>query len=786
MITGYDPASRTLTTGVGDLIGFARLPDTLVPSRVSVTLQQRQRIHSAYQNSLVRQGWRSEVPLKKELKAGGIRFVIRGRADLMRENGEGVKLMEVKTVTSPPAAMGLFQDRSEASLQLYFYAMAVSEEMGIPLAKVSAKLVFLDISDSEPEPSVQALDLSDKELEREWTRLTESVADYLKSEDARKQEQLKALESFNFPYGSMRPGQEEMVRSTRKCIEKGENLLVQAPTGTGKTAAIISGSIGAALPARQRLFFLTAKNTQKAIVRETVKLIADQGLSIRTVFLTAKMKVCHRERECCFPDDCPYASDFAGRVRGANLMQRLMENVVTGPEEIMEEAHKAGVCAFEVSLFLAERCDMIVCDYNYVFDPHVFLRRFFLERRFSGECVLLIDEAANLPSRARDYYSPEIRESWIEAISEEAQTAGMKRLLNKWSKVFEEWKALQNSQDSSEFMLPGNCRMPLNTEPLLKEMEKVRDPSRTFRDFTVSLMDFSRMDPEAENYFLLFRRENNDHVVQWFCTDASSHLFQRLSECGGAVAFSATIKPFDHYRYNLGLEELETSFLKLEYPFPEENLGVWIVPGIDTRYRARKKSAPALASMLQRVYTANPGTWMAFFPSYAYLRKIAAVLESRKVPVMAQTAGMDRGSRMAFIDRIGTEPGIVLTVSGGIFAEGIDLRSDSLLGAAIVGPSLPGMDLRNRLLSKSYKKRGMDGFLHTWVIPGMNRVIQAAGRLIRNETERKVILLIGRRFARSPYFQLLPSHWFSEGSISLIGSNLNAVGDFLRSSQGRP
>ena len=783
MITGYDPVSRTLTTGIGNLIDLIRLPDTLVPPEYSLNVHRRQMAHNRFQRKMEKKGWKKEIPVELNLKIHGINFHIRGRLDLLLESDGNLVLLEVKTIPFQPDFKDPVDRRIRHVLQLCFYAKALADERHISLESIRTSLVYLLIKTKTPERYDYPVDVFGMQVEEAWLRHLESIADYLNEEDARKREQVSALENFSFPYGSFRTGQQEMIDDVKSAIIDQACLMLQAPTGTGKTAAVLFGALQEILPQRLTLFFLTAKNTHKQIVDETLRLIIGGGLPLRAIFITAREKVCLRGRSSCLPDDCPFALDFGKKVRESGVIENLLNRKVMGPDSLVEMSKSAGVCPFELQLIISTRCDVVTCDYNYVFDPHVYLKRFFLEKSTSGTCSLLIDEAANLPSRARDYYSPEIRLSWIEQLLADHQCPMYRRkLLEPWEEKFRELNNLLKQNDSQEYELPPDTELSLHVEQWMNHFIELKDAPEELRLMFRAILDFSKISDSYDSRFhLLFRAEGNDSVLQWFCTDPSEFLSERLQACHSSVAFSATLTPFDHFRDLLGFPvDQGTRYRSISYPFPEENLGVWIDSSIDTRYKSRTLSVTLLAEKLRNIYSSVPGTWLIFFPSYAYIDLIKGFLDESSLPLLIQTPGMTGEERASFISQIESGFHLVLTVSGGIFAEGIDLRSDTLRGAVIVGPSLPGMNLRLKLLSESFSARNRDGFLHTWAIPGMVRVIQAAGRLIRNEEQRRIIILIGKRFTRYPYIGLLPEHWFSNGSIQLLSNGLDDVIKFMK------
>jgi Rad3-related DNA helicase len=780
MITGYDPASRCLTTGIGSLIEFGRLPDTLVPQDSPIGLQARQRAHAGYQSRMLREGWEREVQVELAVTVKGIRFVIRGRMDLIMRTPEGVSVIEAKTTHAPPAFDDPFASNPHHVLQLFFYAMALKSSGE---SSISASMVYIPMTGRSRSPRQFPVDLLRVDINAAWEELLAGTADWLLSEDERRGRQAEALEGFEFPFETFRPGQREMAEAVGDAVAASGCLMVQAPTGTGKTAAVLAGGLRATLPARLTLFFLTAKNTHKRIVVETARMLIGKELHIRMIVLASRVELCARGREICFPDECPFAGDFASKVKNSRVMDRLLAREIVEPQDLRTEAMLAGVCPFELGLCISTRCDVVCGDYNYVFDPHVFLRRFFLERQTAASCAVLVDEAANLPARARDYYSPEVRLSWLQALLRwrKGRPRNLTKLLRPWMEAFDVWGSLLDAEGGSEMELPAGTDLPESAEDWATLAGKVKDPPREFLDMLRTVGDLARLGPKPDDRFhLLFRRESSDSAVQWFCTDPSSYLSQRIGSCRSTVAFSATLSPFEHFRGQLGLPEDATGILSVPYPFPPANLGVWVDPRVDTRWTARRTSLGLLAGRLEGIYRASPGTWLVFLPSFAYLDLVRNRLEESGLPVIAQTPGMSSASREEFLALLTDGGRLALVVTGGVFAEGVDIRSGQIRGAVVVGPSLPAMDLRSGLLASSFEVKGTDGFLHASVIPGIVRVVQAAGRLVRSGEERRVLVLMGKRFTRSPYIGLLPPHWFRSGWLPILSDGLGEIGDFFR------
>ena len=783
----YNPETKIVTAGIRDLISFGNLPESLVPGPY-IDLQVRNRIHTGYQRRKSRtRGIKTEVSVILIRDISGLTFCIRGRIDLLDERSETRKVTEVKTVAWMKEDPDPVSDYHDYVLQLAFYCRALVQ-MNPKDPQPEGNFVFITVREKPVREIICPVDIFSEQIENMWKERLEYVAAYIRKEQQWRNNQVVALEGFSFPYEEKRPGQERMQELSWKSTDRTTNLLIEAPTGIGKTAAAICGVLPEIIQNDLFLFFLTAKGTQVHNVCVTVDRIIDSGLPLRCIVLTAREKICPLPAEdCCHPEDCRYAKEYASGIREHRIMERLLQHGKIYPDKLLELALEAEVCPFELSLDLSVHCDLIVCDYNYVFDPHVYLRRFFQDDvRTASKCVLLVDEAGNLPGRAREYYSPEIRESWLKGFSElEPKTKKkIQRLLTPWRKTFKELKPLLSTLEKGSFEteLPPDTELPINEDSWRKFIEKMEtSPASEVLEFFRSVLDFAMIrDLNDSRFHLLLRKNGRDTMLQWFCTDASSFLRERHQTCRNTIGFSATLTPFEHYSDLLGFDSNEIDTERLPYPFPEENIGVWIDPRIDTRFRQRKNSLAMLAGRIISIYHKAPGTYLLFFPSYAYLQMASEILESSGLPLLIQKRGMTTEERKQFLDKVRTTENMVLTVSGGIFAEGIDIRAPHLRGAMIIGPCLPGMDLRSKLLSERFEEMEKQGFLHTSVIPGMNRVIQAAGRLIRSAEDRGTIILFGRRFLYPPYSILIPEHWKKGDRVTVLSENLTEIENFWK------
>jgi DNA excision repair protein ERCC-2 len=782
MLVRFDPESRAWSMGIREFLEFGLLPEHLaVPGYVD--LQERGRIHLAHQREVAEgdAAVRREVSLELRGEWRGYRYRLRGRADLLREDETGVEVTELKTVAGMPEDADPVALHTAYALQLAFYVWAL-EQAG-ETRPIRAVLVYLVLGE-QTRPVVRRFELSSRiaELRSLFEAQLERVVRYIERESAWRREQRRSLEAYVFPHAERRDGQWEMEQAVERAVAEGEHLFIQAPTGIGKTAAVLAAAGRLAVERDLTLFYLTAKGTQARAVWQAVSRFAESGLRLRVIELQAREKICPRPSElCCEPAICPLAEAYGSRIAEAGLLERLLAEERLTPRRVREAGIEVGVCPHELSLDLALHCDLIIADYNYVFDPRVMLRRFFagpLQRR----CVLLVDEAANLIERARGYYSPEIRERWL---GSRLQLGGV--LGEAGAAVFEPWRRLfaslrEEVRDARvrELELPRDLELPLETgdrellraagpPPWPRELRELWHAVRAFR-FVGGLRD--------ERFHLLLRRDRGELVLQWFCTDPAEFLAARWKGCRCAVAFSATLKPFEYFQTLLGFDPETTATLEVPYPFQQGNLGVWLEPRIETRYAARRATLSRLCRRILTIHARLPGTYFLFFPSYEYLSLVAERLEAAGMPVLAQRPGMRPAERRRFLQQLAAADHLVLTVAGGIFAEGVDLRAPNLRGALVIGPNLPAFDLPHRLLQQRFEDLYQQGFLYAFVIPGMHRVIQAAGRLIRGPEDRGVLILVGRRLRHPPYADLYPDHWLTDGAIPFLSEDAGELARF--------
>lgn len=573
---------------------------------------------------------------------------------------------------------------------------------------------------------------------------------------------------FPYPY---RAGQRELVVSAYKTLRQGKNLFIQASTGIGKTLSTIFPAVRVMGEEKaERIFYLTAKTITRGVAKEAVALLQKEGLAASYLLITAKEKMCFLEEMDCNPEVCPYAKGHMDRVNSA-VYELITTKSSIDRDDILEMARRHQVCPFEMSLDAAYYADVIICDYNYVFDPHVRLQRFFGDGDDSG-ALFLIDEAHNLIDRAREMVSVTlIKEDFVKA---RKLIRGVSRhMANRIDKCNKALLALKRECD--EFRVYNDVS---EIDTLVTEVERLYDEFARFterypgfydKDFSAlffAVRDFCLCLEVLEEGYAIYSRidEEGRFMLKLFCTDPSSHLKRCMMMGNGSVLFSATMLPISYYKRLLGGEP-EDYAIYAESPFDARKRLLLLGSDVSTKYTRRTdEEYHKIGDYIRRVAGARAGNYLVFFPSYAYLERMTDELRDMEELLAVQSSHMNEAQREEFLagfreNADGRRTRIGLCVMGGVFSEGIDLKGDSLIGVIVVGTGLPQISRERDLLKNYFDDHGMDGFSYAYQYPGMNKVMQSAGRLIRTDDDRGVIVLLDERFARRDYRALFPREW---------------------------
>lgn len=707
--------------------------------------------------------YHSEVPVFYRIDNESLTLDIQGRIDgVYRQNGS-VVIEEIKT-TRRDLDNFIAEQNSLHWAQVKTYAAIYSLENNID--NIQAQLTYYQLETGEIKTFFQ--EISNEKLCLFFHDLASQYLDWMERIESWQSARNEVILNANFPFSSFRLGQLQMVEDVSLTIQNQEQMIIQAPTGTGKTIAALFPAVKALAQGHvDKIFYLTARTTGRVIAEKTLMELNTKGLQIKFVTLTAKEKICFNPDKTCTSEECPYAKGYYDRLAEARESLFLQDEFTR--ETILEIAEFYEICPFEFSLDLSLWVDCVICDVNYAFDPRVYLRRFFLEN--SINCTFLIDEAHNLVDRSREMFSARITKgSFLEL---------RRKLDNKKSEIytligeinntlFERKQALGDEvyawdKDCPEDLLSLLKRLVLSLER--KVTANPQSPlNQILLDHYFEVNWFCKVaDMYDDNYVTCLEQKGRDLTVKLFCVDPSTHLSAALDRTNSAVLFSATITPMSYFAQILGCRE-DVQKRILPSPFPPENLCLLASKSVSTLYRHRSHTKNDLAKTIGSLVSAKKGNYLVFFPSYAYMDMVFPLYEQLfpHHTMLVQTQGMGEDERLLFLEHFSYENSSTLVgfvVMGGIFGEGIDLMGDRLSGAVVVGVGLPGLSLERELIRVHFEEKQMPGFNYSYLYPGMNRVFQAAGRVIRSEEDRGAILLVDTRYSLPQYASLFPSDW---------------------------
>ncbi len=740
-------------------------------------MQEGSRIHRKIQAKMV-SGYQAEVPVSFESPEETFILVIEGRADGVfrgrpetdSDQEDAEEILWIDEIKGVYRDLGLMDEPNPVHLaQAKCYAFILGEQKGESQAGI--QMTYCNLETEEIRRFRQVF--TSKELE-EW--FLEIVREYKKWVSAQIQWRAVRQESIHqlaFPY-DWRPGQKQVAASVYRTIARGKRMFVQAATGTGKTLSTVFPAVKAVGEGLgEQIFYMTAKTITRTVAEETFGLLKGQGLKMKVLTVTAKEKICPMEETECNPDACPYAKGHYDRVNQA-VFELLQEADTLDRGRILEQAQRHQVCPFEMSLDAALWVDAVICDYNYVFDPRARLKRFFGEG-VKGQYLFLIDEAHNLVERGREMFSAALyKEDFLELKRE------MKHHSRKVTRSLERCNTyllgLKRECQEAFHILKDTGLFPvhlLNLSGAIEEfLENSRDSelNQKLLEFYFQVRSFLEVCDRLDENYVIYTEHTPDgrFMLKLFCVDVSENLRECLDKGKSAVFFSATLLPIRYYKSLLTGEQEDYAIYARSTFDPERKL---VMIGTDTssKYTRRgEEEYRKMASYVCRTVQSRKGNYMVFFSSYKMLEEVAWRYEEicREEGIaseaVCQTPGMDENRREEFLKKF-QEPGqeslVGFCVMGGIFGEGIDLKKDSLIGAVIVGTGLPQVCNEREILKQFYDSRQEDGFFYAYLCPGMNKVLQSAGRVIRTDEDEGIILLLDERFSSYRYRQMFPAEW---------------------------
>lgn len=701
-----------------------------------------------------------EVKLFIKANSGDDNIIVSGIMDgLLRIDNE-IIIEEIKSTKLDLDEITIDYHR-EYSAQLKTYGYIYMTNTGLRTVKL--RLTYININDRETKSIYIKEDYD--QLEDFFFKNIEKYASWLKSLQEASMNKINSIKDMDFPFPNMRAGQRDLMAATYHTMSHNEVLYAIAPTGIGKTMATLFSSLKTLRQDNDKLFYCTAKGMQKDIAVKSIKILEDRGLQLKTIVLTAKSKMCINDKQTCNAKHCKYAAGYFSKLTKA--IKDIFSNTnVFDKKTLTEFAIKHEICPFEFSLDLSYYCDLIIADYNYVFDPRAHLIRYFEDDTYRPK--VLIDEAHNLIDRSREMYSSYISTDTLKKLRGLLRNKEPKvsTYIGKAIKRIESYEELIN-----ESMLYYSKTLDEELVDLISIIIKKCD--QIFSDN----VEFTGREDAVDKYFELYdfldksRLYGNNHVfcvdkqkegyrADIRCLDASDFLLKTIEEgIYGIVFFSATMFPL---RYHMDLLTKNTGkYLVLDSPFPKKNLDLIIRSDVSTKYKKRQESLDSIIGCIENLVNSKVGNYIAFFPSYAYLNMVKDLIVDMDIELIIQEQYMSDETRREYLEKFNdnSRTKLGLFVLGGVFSEGIDLVGDKLSGVVVVGVGIPQVNLYNNILKEHFEKLYSDGFNYAYTYPGFNKIVQAAGRVIRTEKDRGIVILIDERFKYHHYQDLMPNSW---------------------------
>lgn len=725
------------------------------------------RAHQKFQKA---QGdeYQCEVTLKHSCHVGGIDFVLQGRMDGLIVMEDEVIIDEIKST-----GMGLKHLKGDNELhwaQVKMYGYIYAHQRG--LENITCRLTYIELGDFVTKNFDQYL--SFVELEVFFFDLLERYAKWALTLEKFKERSQLSISKSRFPFEGYRAGQKQLMNGVYKTIGEGQKLFARAPTGIGKTIATLFPALKALGEKKtEKIFYLTAKTIGKEVAAGTMKLLEDNGVVAKRVIITAKGKTCFMDEPKCNKEDCPYADGHYDRVNKA--IEALFEEVDCYDRNTIETyALKYSVCPYELSLDISLFCEVIICDYNYVFDPSAMLRRFFMEG--AGAYTILIDEAHNLVNRGRTMYSAVIEKDQVLSLKRKVKDldkqlhkyiTSLNQKMIRYRKECADHEKLRFEMEDMPYDIEDDLRAIIyRTEKIFKEHKDWPYMEELLEFFFVAYDYVKKTEYYSEKYITYYEKKGSNLIINLYCIDPSDNIRAALTDMSGVVFFSATLIPMSYYMDLLG--GLKDNYgMLLPSPFEPKKLGLIVDRSLSTKYVNRESSIVPIAEHIMTIAEEKKGNYLVFFPSYKYMEDVLDYITytlniEDHFDLLYQQRGLTEEDKEAFIKsfELKRERSLVaFSVLGGMFSEGIDLVGEQLIGTIIVGVGLPMICYENDLIREHFDRNGHHGFDYAYVYPGMNKVLQAAGRVIRTTNDKGVVVLLDERFNQSHYKRLFPNEW---------------------------
>ena len=708
--------------------------------------------------------YQPEVSLKKDTEYDDLILRVEGRADGIFLQDEQFCIDEIKGVYKKLELMEepVLVHRAQALCYAWIYLDAHD------LEKIDIQMTYAHL-DTEVIKRFRET-LTRAELKQWYEELTDSYHKWLAYQIEWREKRNESMKKLEFPF-EYRKGQRKMVSGIYHAISKKEQIFIQAPTGVGKTMSAVFPAVRAiGQGMAETVFYLTARTITRTVAQDAFEILRDRGLMFKVVTITAKEKLCFCDKPECDPEKCPYAKGHYDRINDA-VYELWTTEQSFDRETLLRHAQKWQVCPFELSLDLAVWMDGVICDYNYVFDPNVYLKRFFGEN-VSGNYLFLIDEAHNLVDRGREMYSASISLDDVIETRKFVKPYSQK-LWKKLGKVKKQMEELK--QNCGEWKVQENAGvLPISLLSVQGELDQLLEepPAQEvvdgILDFYFAVRNFLNISELVDDNYVVYTAfdENGRFYMKLFCVNPAENLQKCLDKGNSTVFFSATLLPLQYYRKMLSTRS-ENFGMYVESPFEQKKRCLMICRDVSSKYTRRGyEEYRKIAEYIARMSWQKKGNYMVFFPSYRLMEDVYQVYQDEFsvswVRCISQHASMTELEREEFLEEFTEETEETLVgfcVMGGIFSEGIDLIGDRLIGAAVVGTGLPQVNCEREILKGYYDEKGEQGFDYAYRYPGMNKVLQAAGRVIRTKEDTGAILLMDERFLNRDYRNLFPREW---------------------------
>ena len=726
--------------------------------------------------------YQPEVSLKKDTEYDDLILSVEGRADGIFSQDDRFCIDEIKGVYKKLELMEepVLVHRAQALCYAWIY---LDEH---ELEEIDVQMTYAHL-DTEVVKRFRET-LTGAELKQWYEELTDSYHKWLAYQIEWRKKRNESMENLEFPF-AYRKGQRKMVSGIYHAISCKEQIFIQAPTGVGKTMSAVFPAVRAiGQGMAETVFYLTARTITRTVAQDAFEILRDRGLLFKVVTITAKEKLCFCDKPECDPEKCPYAKGHYDRINDA-VYELWTTEQSFDRETLLHHAQKWQVCPFEMSLDLAVWMDGVICDYNYVFDPNVCLKRFFGEN-VSGNYLFLIDEAHNLVDRGREMYSASI------CLDDVIETRKFVKPYSQklWKKLGKVKKQLEElKQNCGEWNVQENAGvLPISLLSVQGELDQLLEepPSQEvvdgILDFYFEVRDFLNISELIDDNYVVYTAfgEDGKFYEKLFCVNPAENLQKCLDKGNSTVFFSATLLPLQYYRKMLSTRN-ENFGMYVESPFEQKKRCLLICRDVSSKYTRRGyEEYRKIAEYIAKMSWQKKGNYMVFFPSYRLMEDVYQVYQDEFyaswVRCISQHASMTELEREEFLEEFSEESDETLVgfcVMGGIFSEGIDLIGNRLIGAAVVGTGLPQVNCEREILKDYYDEKGEQGFDYAYRYPGMNKVLQAAGRVIRTKEDNGTILLMDERFLNRDYRVLFPREWNDAGTCTL-GNVEKCLGEF--------